>query len=75
MRTHLVLSGLFSAALAFAPQIAQATPSKTVATATTAGATKTMVDDALSSLSSSVTNTSHPDALRHENAKGKYSLA
>jgi L,D-transpeptidase-like protein len=64
MRTHLVLSGLFSAALAFAPQIAHATPSNTVATATVAGATNQMVGQALSALSPSVTNTSHPEALR-----------
>jgi L,D-transpeptidase catalytic domain len=63
MRTHLVLSGLFSAALAFAPQMAHAAPSNTVATATIASATKPMVDAALNALSFSVTKTSHPDAL------------
>jgi len=52
MRTHLVLSGLFSAALAFAPQIAHATP------------TTSTVDNAIAALSSSVTTTSHPEALR-----------
>ncbi len=63
MRTHLVLSGLFSAALAFAPQIAHATPTP-AANATMAPATKAIVDDALGALSSSVTTTSHPQALR-----------
>jgi L,D-transpeptidase catalytic domain len=64
MRTHLVLSGLFSAALAFAPQMAHATSSNTVAAATTASAAEPMVDEALSALSPSVAKTSHPQALR-----------
>ncbi len=65
MRTHLVLSGLFSAALALAPQMAHATPSTTIATATVASATKQqMVGEALGALSASVRNTSHPEALR-----------
>lgn len=64
MRTHLVLSGLFSAALAFAPQMVHATPSNTVATATIASAATPVVDAALSALSPSVTKTSHPEALR-----------
>jgi hypothetical protein len=73
MRTHLVLSGIVQAALVgfgTAPRAAFAEPVKAptavITNAKSASATPKapLVEDAISKLSATVTNTSHPEALR-----------